>query len=525
MNTKTVEQQDAVREILNALANVAGKTLTQDDPILEFPKTSPVSVAAHERRIGIPEETTVPKAIEILTEHQAGLKEVTQVKHEFDARFEEVMVATQRVLRRAFGTVGRGKKIESFFGSEPPRTQNFVVGLDSNGDKIVEYSIPVSPFAFAPLGTNAVIHPTYWNHPQYGMLGALVFEVRKANVPAVEGIVKLINDEIRANSIYKGRVLELARPSSGDQAYDLRHRHITTDKHLVYNPDVEKDLEYELWGNIRHAGSFEENGMKSVFRVGMEGMYGSGKTETALETARKATEAGMTAIIIKPSVTDRIDDLVGAFRIAEMYAPSLLVIEDWDKFFTSPSYSSADESTLTNLLDGADSKTYKVNMLWTTNNIEDIPKSMMRNGRTDCTITFGPLERGPVEKMYHDVLGSQLRDDVDFDAVYEEIKDLGPSFIRGTFDKARKYSIISNNGIAGQPLGTDDLIQAARVMKKQDDRFTNARATDRKVVTFDSLMGGMVRKQVMQVLNTTNVEIVGVGEGNLSVDDSNLTEV
>ena len=227
----------------------------------------------------------------------------------------------------------------------------------------------------------------------------------------------------------------------------------------------------------------------------------------------------MTAIIVKPSVTDRIEDLVGAFRIAEMYQPSLLVIEDWDKFFTSPSYSSADESTITNLLDGADSKTFKVNMLWTTNNIADIPKSMMRNGRTDCTITFGPLDRGPVEEMYHAVLGDQLRDDVDFDKVYEEVKDLGPSFIRGTFDKAKKYSIISNNGVAGQPLGTEDLIQAARVMKKQDDRFATARSTDRKVVTFDSLLANTVQKQVTNVLSAASVD-----GSSVEVDTSSFVE-
>lgn len=522
MNAKLTEDQINAAQILESLAALTGKTLSQDEPILQFPNTNPVTVQAKERRIGLPETTTVPKAIEILTEYEAGLKEVTQVKHDFDARFEEVMVATQRVFRRVFGTVGRGKKIESFFGSEPPRTMNFVVGLDSDGNKVIEYSVPVSAFAFAPLGTNAQITPSGWNHPQYGTLGSLIFEVRKANVPAVEGLVKLIQDEIKTASIYKGQVLDLARGNDGRSEYDLRHRHVKTDRNLVYNPDVAQDLTYELWGNIEYAKQFDANGIKPVFRVGMEGIYGSGKTETAMHTARKASEHGMTAIIVKPSVTDRITDLVSAFRIAEMYAPSILVIEDWDKFFTSPNYSTADESAITNLLDGADSKTHQVNLLWTTNNLADIPKSMMRNGRTDCTITFGPLDREPVEQMYHAVLGGQLRDDVDFDKVYEEVKDLGPSFIRGTFDKARKYSIISNRGVAGQPLGTEDLIQAARVMKKQDERFSAAKATERKVVTFDSLLRTMMRGETAQVLGVTEID---VNDGEVMVHSDRLTEV
>src|SRR5699024_7226761 len=114
--------------------------------------------------------------------------------------------------------------------------------------------------------------------------------------------------------------------------YDLRHRYVQTDEHLVYNEDVARDLAYEVWGKMEHSGVITSQGIKPSLKIGFEGIYGSGKTETAMITAKKATEFGMTAIIVKPGVDDRISDIATAFRIAEMYAPALLVIEDWDKF-------------------------------------------------------------------------------------------------------------------------------------------------------------------------------------------------
>ena len=362
MNTTTKISQDELVAVLDALAHKAGKSFSQDSPILEFPRTQPTSVEAGERRIGKPEAMTPEQMVEVTTEYIAAQKEMTAIHHNFEARFDEVMVATIRVLRRYFGTIGRGQKIQTMFGPMPPQTKNIVVGLTPTGEKVIESSVPVSAFAFAPLGNNATINPATYNHPQYGQLGRLVFEVQKRVAPSVEGLIKLIEEEIKANSIYKGQVIDLAQSRDGD-GYDLRHRHVKVDENLVYNPDVAQDLKYELWGNIIHSAQFEQNNMKPVFRVGMEGIYGSGKTETAMYTARLASENGMTAIIVKPSVTDKIQDIVAAFRIAEMYAPSLLVIEDWDKFFTGKNYTHSDESTITNLLDGADSKTHQVNVL------------------------------------------------------------------------------------------------------------------------------------------------------------------
>lgn len=522
MNTTAATRDEAAvaeahSQILQNLAALAGKSIKQDDPTLTFPSRHPLTVEAKERRIGIPEGMPAETAVEVLNEHIDDQKQVAQIKHDFNARFEEVMVATFRVMRREFGTVGKGMRIPQMFGgSEPPRTQDFVVGLDAQGQPVYERAVPVSPFTFAPLGANAVISPNMWMHPEYGRLGSLIFEVRKETAPAVEGLIVAIEAEIRSASIYKGKVLDLARGNDGE--YKLKHKHVNVDQFLVYNPDVAQDMQYEVWGNIEQADVYDRVGMKSVFKVGMEGMYGSGKTETAMRTARLAADHGVTAVIVKPSVTDKITDLVSAFRIAEMYAPSLLVIEDWDKFFTS-GYTQADESTLTNLLDGADSKTHRVSVLWTTNNLDLIPKSMMRNGRTDATITFGPLERGPVESMFRAVLGDELKEGTDFDAVYEEVKDLGPSFIRGTFDKARKYSIITNRGQVGMPLGTEDLIQAARVMKKQVNRFENAKATEHKKPTLDSLFANAISERVAQVVRISQVDLE---DGEIMISDEEL---
>ena len=435
MNTTAATRDEAAvaeahAQILQNLAALAGKSIKQDDPTLTFPSRHPLTVEAKERRIGIPEGMPAETAVEVLNEHIDDQKQVAQIKHDFHARFEEVMVATFRVMRREFGTVGKGMRIPQMFGgSEPPRTQDFVVGLDAQGQPVYERAVPVSPFTFAPLGANAVISPNMWMHPEYGRLGSLIFEVRKETAPAVEGLIVAIEAEIRSASIYKGKVLDLARGNDGE--YKLKHKHVNVDQFLVYNPDVAQDMQYEVWGNIEQA----------------------------------------------------------------------------------------DESTLTNLLDGADSKTHRVSVLWTTNNLDLIPKSMMRNGRTDATITFGPLERGPVETMFRAVLGDELKEGTDFDAVYEEVKDLGPSFIRGTFDKARKYSIITNRGQVGMPLGTEDLIQAARVMKKQVNRFENAKATEHKKPTLDSLFANAISERVAQVVRISQVDLE---DGEIMISDEEL---
>lgn len=447
-----------------------------DDKLVTFPKKEGVAVKPAETRIGLPEGITAEKAAKILTEHSQAMKEEVRVIRKFTGRLEDVQVAVNRICLRTWGTSGRGQmKYDFFGGAHPPVTDSVTVGLDYRGYPITE-TVAVSTFTLAPL--EAELEYGTWTHEEFGILGMVSVVSKKGNEKSVQQFLDTVEETIRTDSIYKGAVLNFKRRrnASGDAPYELAHRKVTVDSGIVYNRFTENRLEDKLFGRIRYAdaiGSIKE-GRKNTFRTLLYGPYGTGKTECTVAASVTATEQGWTTIFFSPGEHDNVTDLAAAYNTAELYAPSLLVVEDIDRYYEHGD-SVNGHSHITNILDGPMTKGSKVSVLMTTNELSKIPSSATRKGRMDGMIEIGALDREATERMFKLLLADELADDVNFDEIYAVVEGTGPSFIRATFEDARDNSIISNKGEVGHKLTTRDLVEAATQSLEQSRQHESTR--------------------------------------------------
>lgn len=450
-------------------ARVNEKEHSKDDPIVEFPKKTGIEIRAGETRIGKPEGMSPEKLVRVTTEYIEAQKQTIRTVRQIKGRIEDVQVAVSAICEKQWGTTGKGIP----FMGQPPMFDDVVVGVSDTGRAITKRVI-VSEFSLEPL--EATIEYGGWRHEQYGICGMISVVSTKGNEVQVTAFLDAVESYVENHSIYKGKVVEFRRKKNPDQHgdYELSHRHVRKDHSIVYNKQTEGDLLYGITGNIRYAKVFsEQKDSKAEFNTLLYGPYGTGKTECTIASAVEATKAGWTTIFFTPSSNDTIADLEAARNMAGLYAPSLLVVEDIDRYFinTTPQQ----DAHITSVIGGMTSKGSQVSMVMTTNFVERLPMSMTRpGGRTDMAVEIGYLDREATERLFRTLLADELDDGVDFDAVYEMVEGTGPSFVRSTFERARKNSIITNNGEVGHALKTEDFVYSARAMREQAKIHNNA---------------------------------------------------
>src|SRR6185369_8390620 len=102
------------------------------------------------------------------------------------------------------------------------------------------------------------------------------------------------------------------------------------------------------------------------------------------------------------------------------------------------------------ILDGISNKSNPVVALFTTNYVERLQKGVMRPGRIDSIIRIAELDRNGTERLIRAVTAPGILGEVDFDAVYSEVKCFLPAFVKEAVDRAVRYSISRNGGKPGQ---------------------------------------------------------------------------
>ena len=473
MSEATTTQPNTADELVSALlASIKAAEAKQehavDKPIVEFPKRAGIEVRAGETRIGLPEDMTPEKATRVMGEYVEAQKQTIRSVRQIKGRIEDVWIAVHMICEKQWGTTGRGIP----FRGQPPMFDDVQIGVDANGRSITKRVI-VSNFSLEPL--SAEIDYGAWMHEEYGVCGMVSVVSTKSNEAKVTAFLDAVETFVENHSIYKGKVVEFRRKKNPDQMgeYELTHRAVKADQNIVYTRYTEKRLKYNLFGTIEQSDAFKAANMRNTFRTLLYGPYGSGKTECTIMAAAKASEYGWTTVFFSPGQDDGIRDLEAAHNLAALYAPSLLVVEDVDRYYAHDSVNA--KSHITNILDGMKSKTSGVSILMTTNHLDNIPQAATRPGRMDALIEIGFLDEEATERMFRQLLGDELADDVDFSQVYEMVKETGPSFIRSTFDRARKNSIITNDGEAGHALTTDDLVFSAAEMKEQSDTHSSTK--------------------------------------------------
>lgn len=435
--------------ILAALAQQAGgQTVITDDDVKFH--------ADDTKAIVLPQGMTYEKANKILTRKHEESQKRTRFRRIFSYRPDDGAHAVAIVLKRMFGiTVGKEQQLP-FGMTRPPEMRTIHIGPD----KTME--VPWGLIEIPSLG-NAEVYIDM-EGGEFGPVLEVVVDAAKMHKTEVESFLTAIQDELRQNSIYRGKALE--------GAYELKFMETShfDPSQIVFSDDVTATLDGGLFAVLRYEDSLRQAKIPTKRSVLLYGPFGTGKSSIGLITAQVATRHGWTFLSAKAGR----DKLKPVLETAKLYEPAVVFVEDIDVHTPSASDKKA-ISELLDVFDGIASKGDKLLVVMTTNHIEDVPQGMLRPGRLDFAIPIDGLDRNGVEKLIKAVCPpGLLSDDVNYDAVYAEMSGFQPAWVKGVADRAKSFAIDRHNGEINFTLNTSDLVHAARSLHAQLELMNGA---------------------------------------------------
>lgn len=432
--------KEARKEILRKLAELAGSNFQEDQ------------IERKGTKIVIPANLSPSQAVEQLQAYITAQEKVVNLNHRYRYRYLDGLVAVKRVLRRLTGFSASARTIESFFGSYTPPSLNVQIGPNEY-ESCPQGTFPLEIFS-------AQVTTDYWTDEEMGTLFALSVDAPRKNEAAVKGFFIMIEEELRENSIYKGRAITAeAEPTFLDLSG-------VDPASVVYSEEVLTQLDANVWSLIEHTEAMRNNRLPLKRAVLLEGPYGTGKTLAAYLTAQRAEANNWTFIFVRPGK----DSLTEAMATAQLYQPSVVFFEDVDV----AQESGTNISQLLDVFDGIQAKGTEIVAVLTTNHADKIHKGLVRPGRLDAVIHIGELDATGVERMIRANVDEQwLPAEIDAEGIHEAMQGFMPAFVKEAIDRATRYTIAKNDGNPG-PLSNQDFIDAALGLRPQLDLMNDA---------------------------------------------------
>jgi SpoVK/Ycf46/Vps4 family AAA+-type ATPase len=475
----TAEQQRALQAEQQELAKInILQTMADYGRAGRTDFTTKHSVLYHDdpaNKVSIGKNQTLEEAERQIHQERKVQNATTWVEHDFQCRQEEGAIAIKRLLEKIWGATGLDLK-QTPFGDFVPPQRTIQVGLDQWGDPVYE-DAPVDAFSLPLLDTT--FHLDTWENEDQAEMLKVSAETKVHQQPAIEGFFRMVEDEVKANSIYRNQVL--LYKSLRDGTYKLEFVSRIPDPIFTYALEVERRLTQSVWDIIQFNALYAAD-LQKTFKVLLYGPLGTGKTGAVITTEALAQQYGQTVIEYSPSGLPSTTDLARCMALAKRLGPTMVAIEDYEKF-SSADLSGSQRSALTNLIDGAD-KRDQVSIIMTTNYATKIDEALLRGQRMTDAIEIGMLDAHGTEQLLRKQLKEQLDPDTDFEEVWRATTNFGPAFLKTTFTKALQVSIGENarqmgidirdlsateiSELAGQlnakPIGTAGLVGAAESM-------------------------------------------------------------
>ena len=472
------EHKSFVREdekaAIAALERVGGKLTAEEDVIFSGTK------------LVIPERMNLPDAAKfIMTKIEEDESEM-HFQHTFLYRPWDGARATLHALKKAFGMVASQAQM-GMFGPIPPSLIDIPISVDETeqvpwGDLI----IPVLPgLTFTLTGEM---------HKELGPLFTLHALGPRKHRFSVEGVFRLIENELSENSIYRGQAID-----GQDKAEFIDTRAIDPSK-VIYSDDVMAQLEANVWSLLRYSPEMRELGVSLKRAVLFEGPYGTGKTLSAFLTAKEAVANGWTFIYCRPGR----DELDRVMATARLYQPAVVFVEDVDTIAAGDEGDGDHVARLLDLFDGIQAKDTEILVILTTNHAEMIHKGMVRPGRLDAVIHIGALDVHGIEKLTRAVIDPNLLDGhIDWEQVALAMDGFLPAFVKEAVERSLRYSLSRNKGKPSK-ITTDDLVEAGLGLRPQLELMEAADETGRP----DALSAALrreVEKGTVDVVNRSGM--------------------
>jgi transitional endoplasmic reticulum ATPase len=455
------QQQRAQDQALNALAKLGGLAFQEDDLLFEG------------RKFIIPEMMGLSDALLFLERKIREESETTTFSRTFNYRPWDGAAATFNALKKAFGSVVLGKNtVQGFFGPVKVPPNLIDVPSGPNGQTI---QVPWGGMQ-VPFLTDVILNVGQTRN-EHGTVFQITGEGPKRFRHHVEGIFRLIQDELENNSLYRGKAFD------GDEMPKFLDPYSVDKDQIVYAEETAVQIEANILAPIRYPEVLSEVGISGKKAALLYGPYGTGKTSTAMLVAQEAIENGWTFVYARPD-----HNLSEVFQTARLYEPAVVFFEDLDK--TTENADRADVATLLDLLDGVASKDARILAILTTNHPEQIHKGMIRPGRLDAVIEIGSPDGPGVQRLIEAAIPENMLGNIEWDKVIEA--NLGdnpnpepnkgqistaylPAFIREGADRAVRFALVRTEGNpANISITTEDLVHAANGLRPQWEMMQDA---------------------------------------------------
>lgn len=365
-------------------------------------------------------------------------------------------------MKKKFGWQGQ-LSLEGMFGIEIPPT---VVNLEVEPGKVEQ--IPWGAMQLS--GINGYLNTGFKfvdGKPQFNITGK-VKQAHKADVHELyEATLKLIKED----SIYRGKAIritfvpsdfdpELYDPTMGPTFIDTKS---VNPNDLILPSDVMEDVDTGLFAAVELLEEMRKHKIPRKRGVMLAGPYGCGKTETARQTAKRATDNGWTYIYL-----ENAKQLPQGIYFAQQYQPAVVFVEDLDTVFNGAERNPEINSIL-NVVDGIDTKDSEVIVVFTTNHLDRISPAMIRPGRVDTLITFRPPDVAAALKLVRNYGRTLIDDKEDLSVVAKALEGKIPAFIREVVERSKLFAlrrIQKSKDTTGQvSLKSEDLLHSIKVME------------------------------------------------------------
>lgn len=460
-------------DLLAAIAALGGKGMKEEDIVYTGSK-----LVLPERWRG-----NLAAAVLYLREKIKEEDELSNFSRTFNYRPWDGAYNAFQAMKKAFGMVV-GKPIQTMFGPEPPQYVQVPISITETEE------VPWGDFT-VPILTNSTISFGGQNTSDFGPVFRIQITAPRKHRFIIEGLFKLIKEELEANSIYRGKAVDgQIQPNFVDlRGFDPNK--------VVYSDQVTADLEAQIFSVMRHQAANEALGLPTKRAVLLTGPYGTGKTLAAKRTAIEAVDAGWTFLMARPGR----DDFRSVLQTASLYQPAVVFLEDAE---TVAAAANADMiSEILDLMDGMQAKNNKIMVVFTTNHPEQLHKGMMRPGRLDAVIEIEALDAHGIERLIKVILGDRLADDVDWERVAEACDGYMPAFVKEAADRVTRYQLSRNNGVIDATKATtEDIVHAASGLRSQFQRMLGApefKDTESVGVALNDLVKSAVTKATLKL--------------------------
>lgn len=459
-----IESALKVEGVLQRLAAISGGKIGWDD------------IERSGTKIIIPENSTPEEIIDRLHEFNEAENELVDHHHNFaSTTAADGVYAFWQVLCNVFG-LSTHQGVMTFFGRLKPQ----YMSVETSYGQYTQ--IPVGPFKVSGFD-GGVIHSIPHNGQFY-----LRAEVKKKYMPAVNGLIKLIEQYLEENSIYRGKAID-----AGFKFLNLKD---IKPEDVIYSETVRRNIEASIWAPITKSELVKAMGTPLKRTVLLEGPYGTGKSLTALVTALLAVQNGWTFIMCRPGA----DDLKSVFELAQKYEPAVVFAEDLNlDASTKQDGRTQAVETLLNTLDGITSKDNRLITVVTTNHVEQIHPAMLRPGRIDDVIHIGKLDEQAIIKLMKMYANVPLSQDFDWAPVVKEVEGFVPAYLREVMERVKLYSI-AKNGTGEVHVDHVDVCSVAKSLRRQHDLMEEATRSKQNATPIDDTI-----KQVLGTVDRVNL--------------------